>query len=207
MTHGRNQRIAGSALLIIGGLLAALVILAQFAVASDPAAIADVTTSLSVTGSIIRVFSGVAVLILLVGYVLLALAGRQFGPPVGFLVLAVVFLIAQLFFQFFSLFMTRDIANLIVPINRAVNSSIIAALLFAAVLVAVKGTVGGFARFSLFIPVVVLIVLQFNIPIPYPAFLLPQVVFDLTWVIVGVSYLLAKPRVAAVTVASENLAE
>jgi len=207
MTYGRNQRIAGSALLIIGGALAALVILAQFAIAGDPTGAADVMTSLAVSGLIVRILGGVASLILIVGFVLLALAGRQFGPPVGFLVLAIVYLLGQLFFQFFPLLMTQDVVNLIVPINRAINFSTIAALLFAAVLVAVKGTVGGFARFSLFVPLAVLTVLQFNLPIPYPAYLLPQGVFDITWVIVGVSYLLARPRGVAVTVASENLAE
>ena len=156
----------------------------------------------------------VGTIIVIAGLVILATAHGPAGlfdgsrlPTAGFLVLAVVFAGAQLFFRVAPYIYTAEWGQSAAFINRGINIAIIVALLFAAVSMLVRSTLPVAPRVALFLPALVLIVIQFPLALSYPAYLWPQVVFHLTWVVVGILYLAARPLATRVPEASENLAE
>jgi hypothetical protein len=128
-------------------------------------------------------------------------------PTVGFIVLGAVYAVTQVFFRIAPYFYTADSAEYAFQINRAINVVVIAAIVFAAIAMLVRGGVSGVARVALFVPALLLVVIQFPISLPYPGVYLPPAVFQLTWLIVGIAYLLARPRGPRVTEPAENLAE
>jgi hypothetical protein len=211
MTQGRKRRIFGAITLAVGGLLTALVTFASFVAYSNAE---NFSTALRVALQFAGVFGVVATVIFVAGLVILATAHGPSGmyfrsrlPAVGFVVLAVVFALSQVFFRVGPSFLTAETAAFAVPLNRGVNIALIAAIAFAALAMLFRSTMATVPRVALFLPCVVLIVLQFPLSLSFYGYLVPQAVFHLTWVVVGILYLSARPSATRVPEASENLAE
>ena len=210
MTHGRKRRIFGAVGISLGGLLTAVVTLVQWVAYSNAE---NFTNALRVALQSVGVVGVVAIVIFVAGLVILATAhgprGLFYGsrlPTIALAVLAFVYAGSQVFFRVFPYFFRGDTVSY-AGINRGVNIVVIAAIMFAALAMLLRSTIPPVPRAALFLPALLLIALQFPFPLPYPGYLLPQVVFHLSWVAVGILYLVARPLATRVPEASENLTE
>jgi len=210
MTQGKTRRTLGSISLIVGGVVYALVLVMQFAFLSRVMAGEDFPISPGVNNMINTVVTAVGVILLLAGFVLLATARGRAGlydvsrlPAIGFALVAVIFTVSQVFYRVASALAVSFGPELIAPLNRWVNLLTVAAIVFAAIAVLIRGALPGFARVVAFLPAIVLGLLQTPLPFGYPGYILPQAGYCLMWTVVGITYLVTRPRADDVIPTSE----